>query len=81
MGSTSPAEYPKPWTGEIIQAADVIIGMDCGDVCPILPGRRYEEWTLDDPAGKGLADVRPIRDEIERRVRLLLNDLRIPYRS
>ena len=74
-------EYPKPWTGEITQAADVVVSMGCGDTCPISPGRRYEEWALDDPAGKALADVRPIRDEIERRVRLLLDDLRIPCRS
>jgi arsenate reductase (thioredoxin) len=73
--------YPKGWTGEIIQAADVIVSMGCGDACPILPGCRYEEWVLDDPAGKGLADVRPIRDEIERRVRGLLDDLRISCRS
>jgi arsenate reductase len=74
-------EYPKPWTGEIIQAADVIVSMGCGDAGPAPPGRRYEDWALDDPAGKGLADVRPIRDEIERRVRGLLDELRIPCRS
>ncbi len=74
-------EYPKPWTGEIIQAADVIVTMGCGDAGPALSGRRYEDSALDDPAGNGLAAVRPIRDEIERRVRLLLDDLRIPYRS
>ena len=74
-------EYPKPWTGEIIQAADVIVSMGCGDTGPTLPGRRYEDWALDDPAGKDAAAIRPIRDEIERRVRQLLDDLRIPYRS
>jgi arsenate reductase (thioredoxin) len=74
-------EYPKPWTGEIIQAADVIVSMGCGDTGPILPGRRYEDWALDDPAGKDVAAIRPIRDEIERRVRRLLDDLHIPYRS
>ena len=73
-------EYPKPWTDEIVQAADVIVSTGCGDVGPILPGRRYEDWALDDPAGKDLAAIRPIRDEIERRVRQLLDDLRIPYR-
>jgi arsenate reductase (thioredoxin) len=74
-------EYPKPWTGEIIQAADVIVSMGCGDTGPTLPGGRYEDWPLDDPDGKDVAAIRPIRDEIERRVRRLLDDLRIPYRS
>ena len=71
-------EYPKPWTDEIVQAADVVITMGCGDACPIFPGRRYEEWILDDPAGMGVEDVRPIRDEIERRVRQLLDELKVP---
>jgi protein-tyrosine-phosphatase len=74
-------EYPKPWTDEIIQAADVIVSMGCGDAGPTLPGRRYEDWALEDPDGKDVAAIRPIRDEIERRVRRLLDDLRIPYRS
>jgi arsenate reductase (thioredoxin) len=74
-------EYPKPWTGEIIQAADVIVSMGCGDTGPTLPGHRYEDWALDDPDGKDVAAIRPIRHEIERRVRRLLDDLRIPYRS
>jgi protein-tyrosine-phosphatase len=74
-------EYPKPWTGEIFQAADVVVGMGCGDTGPCLPGLRYEDWDLDDPAGKDVAAIRPIRDEIERRVRQLLDDLRIPYHS
>jgi protein-tyrosine-phosphatase len=74
-------EYPKPWTDEIIQAADVIVSMGCGDTGPTLPGRRYEDWALEDPDGKDVAAIRPIRDEIERRVRRLLDDLRIPYRS
>jgi arsenate reductase (thioredoxin) len=71
-------EYPKPWTDEIVQAADVVITMGCGDACPIFPGRRYEEWVLDDPSGKTVDDVRPIRDEIERRVRQLLAELEVP---
>ncbi|MFZ3304972.1 MAG: arsenate reductase ArsC [Mycobacterium sp.] len=70
--------YPKPWTGEILHAADVIVSMGCGEASPATPGRRYEDWPLDDPAGKDVASIRPIRDEIERRVRLLLDDLRIP---
>jgi arsenate reductase len=71
-------EYPKPWTDEIVQAADVIITMGCGDACPIFPGRRYEDWKLEDPAGMGVDAVRPIRDEIERRVRQLLDELEVP---
>jgi arsenate reductase len=74
-------EFPKPWTDEIVRAADVVITMGCGDACPIFPGKRYEEWTLEDPAGQGLEDVRPIRDEIERRVRHLLDELGVPSRS
>ena len=57
-------EYPKPWTQEIVQAADVVVTMGCGDACPIFPGKRYEDWTLDDPSGFDVAAVRPIRDEI-----------------
>jgi arsenate reductase len=74
-------EFPKPWTDEIVRAADVVITMGCGDACPIFPGKHYEEWTLEDPAGQGLEDVRPIRDEIDRRVRHLLDELGVPSRS
>jgi protein-tyrosine-phosphatase len=74
-------EYPKPWTDEIVQAADVVITMGCGDACPVFPGRRYEEWKLDDPAGMGVDAVRPIRDDIERRVRKLLFELEVPARA
>ena len=74
-------EYPKPWTDEIVRAADVVVTMGCGDACPIFPGKRYEDWTLDDPAGMGVAAVRPIRDEIGRRVRTLLDSLGVPARS
>ena len=74
------AEYPKPWTDEVVRAADVVITMGCGDACPVFPGRRYEEWVLDDPAGMDVAHVRPVRDEIERRVRALLADL-VPSRA
>jgi arsenate reductase len=70
-------EYPKPWTDEIVRAADVVVTMGCGDACPIFPGKRYLNWTLDDPAGQSLEDVRPIRDEIERRVRDLLVELEV----
>ena len=74
------AEYPKPWTGEVVQAADVIVTMGCGEAGPDAPGRRFENWELDDPSGKDLPEVRLIRDEIESRVRWLLDDLRIPVR-
>ncbi|HZC70380.1 MAG TPA: arsenate reductase ArsC [Jatrophihabitans sp.] len=68
-------EYPKPWTDEVVRAADVVITMGCGDACPTFPGKRYEEWVLDDPAGKQVAAIRPVRDEIERRVLDLLDEL------
>jgi protein-tyrosine-phosphatase len=71
-------EYPKPWTEEIVRAADVVITMSCGDACPIFPGKRYEEWVLHDPVGLDVAAVRPIRDEIERRVLTLLDELSVP---
>jgi arsenate reductase len=71
-------EYPKPWTDEVVRAADAVITMGCGDACPIFPGKRYEDWQVDDPAGLDLAGVRPIRDDIERRVRALLESLRVP---
>ena len=74
-------EYPKPWTDEIVQAADVVITMGCGDACPVFPGRRYEEWTFDDPAGMDVDAVRPIRDEIEERVRRLLTELNVAVRA
>lgn len=70
-------EYPKPWTDEIVQASDVVVTMGCGSACPVFPGRRYEEWPLEDPAELSLESVRPIRDDIERRVRLLLEEMHI----
>jgi arsenate reductase (thioredoxin) len=68
-------EYPKPWTDEIVRAADVVVTMGCGDACPIFPGKRYEDWVLDDPAGLEIEAVRPIRDEIGRRVNGLLDQI------
>jgi len=68
-------EFPKPLTTDKVQAADVVITMGCGDACPIFPGKRYEDWDLPDPAGRDLPAVRPIRDEIDRRVRQLLAEL------
>jgi len=67
--------FPKPWTDEIVEAADVVVTMGCGDSCPFFPGKRYEDWELVDPAGRDLDAVRPIRDDIERRVRQLLASL------
>lgn len=75
VGIDITAEYPKPWTDEIVRAADVVITMGCGDACPIFPGKRYENWELPDPAGQSVDAVRPIRDEIEERVRRLLAEL------
>jgi arsenate reductase len=71
-------EYPKPWTDEIVRAADVVITMGCGDACPYFPGKRYEDWELHDPAGQHLDAVRPIRDEIGNRVSALLASLDVP---
>lgn len=71
-------EFPKPWTDEFVQAADVVVTMGCGDTCPYFPGKRYENWELDDPAGQAVDAVRPIRDDIEQRVRRLLYNLNIP---
>ncbi|WP_404473070.1 metalloregulator ArsR/SmtB family transcription factor [Microbacterium aerolatum] len=68
-------EFPKPLTDEAVKAADVVITMGCGDACPIFPGRRYEDWDLEDPVGKPLSTVREIRDDIDRRVRALLANL------
>jgi protein-tyrosine-phosphatase len=75
LGIDIARELPKPLTGEAVQAADVVITMGCGDSCPIYPGKRYEDWALDDPAGKDLETLRRIRDEIESRVRALLAEL------
>jgi arsenate reductase (thioredoxin) len=68
-------EFPKPLTDEVVRAADVVITMGCGDACPIYPGKRYEDWELEDPAGKDLTTVREIRDEISERVRALLAEV------
>jgi protein-tyrosine-phosphatase len=70
-------EFPKPLTDQATRTADVIITMSCGDVCTSYPGKRYLDWQLPDPAGKSLAEVRPIRDEIDRRVRQLLAELAV----
>nr|WP_042188334.1 arsenate reductase ArsC [Kibdelosporangium sp. MJ126-NF4] len=69
------AEVPSKLTTDDVQASDVVITMGCGDTCPVFPGKRYLDWQLDDPAGKGVAAVRPIRDEIDRRIRTLVAEL------
>ena len=71
-------QTPKLLEYATAQSSDVIITMGCGDACPIFPGKRYEDWKLDDPARQGLDAVRPIRDDIERRVRDLLDDMHVP---
>ena len=75
VGIDIAAEEPRRWTEEIVRAADVVVTMGCGDACPIYSGQRYEDWDLEDPAGLAIEAVRPIRDEIERRVRGLLDEL------
>jgi len=67
--------FPKPLTDEVVRAADVVVTMGCGDACPIYPGKRYEDWELDDPAGQDLETVRRIRDELDRRVQRLIAEL------
>jgi protein-tyrosine-phosphatase len=71
------AEQPRPWTDEMVRTADAVVTMGCGDACPFYPGRRYLDWEIEDPAGKGVERIRPIRDEIERRVRSLIGELGI----
>jgi arsenate reductase len=75
VGIDISGEYPKPWTDEIVRAADVVVTMGCGDACPVFPGKRYEDWELTDPNGLGVDSVRPIRDEIRSRVERLLAQL------
>ncbi|MEY9214817.1 arsenate reductase ArsC [Thermobifida halotolerans] len=75
IGIDITAEHPKVLTDDAVQASDVVITMGCGDACPYFPGRRYLDWELDDPAGQPLEKVRPVRDEIRRRVEGLLAEL------
>ncbi|HWD77264.1 MAG TPA: arsenate reductase ArsC [Kribbella sp.] len=75
LGIDVSREFPKRLTTDAVEAADVVITMGCGDACPIFPGKRYLDWQLDDPAGRSVEHVRPIRDEIDRRVRALLAEL------
>jgi arsenate reductase (thioredoxin) len=75
VGIDITVERPKILTTEAVVASDVVVTMGCGDTCPFYPGKRYEDWVLDDPAGRGVDAVRPIRDEIRRRVELLVAEL------
>jgi protein-tyrosine-phosphatase len=75
LGVDMGEEFPKPLTDEVVRAADVVITMGCGDACPIFPGKRYEDWVLDDPAGRDLETVRRIRDELDARVQHLIAEL------
>ena len=75
IGLDISGEHPKPLTGDKVRAADVVITMGCGDACPVYPGKRYEDWELEDPAGKDVETVRRIRDEIDSRVRRLVIEL------
>jgi arsenate reductase (thioredoxin) len=75
LGVDMSEEFPKPLTDEVVRAADVVITMGCGDACPIYPGKKYEDWELDDPAGQELPTVRRIRDELDTRVRTLIGEL------
>ena len=81
VGIDITGQQPKVLTPEAVQASDVVITMGCGDVCPVFPGKRYLDWALDDPAGKGVEAVRPIRDEIGARIRGLLAELDVPVRD
>ena len=75
LGVDLSEEFPKPLTDEVVRAADVVVTMGCGDACPIYPGKRYQDWAVDDPAGQDVATVRRIRDEIDRRVQTLVAEL------
>jgi arsenate reductase len=75
MGIDISRELPKPWTDEILRAADIIVTMGCGDACPVYPGKRYEDWELEDPAGRPIEEVRAIRDEIKERVEKLVAEV------
>ncbi|HEY6469000.1 MAG TPA: arsenate reductase ArsC [Candidatus Dormibacteraeota bacterium] len=75
LGLDISKEFPKPLSDDLVQAADVVVTMGCGDACPFYPGKRYLDWDLEDPAGKSLATVRRIRDEIDDRVRALVREL------
>lgn len=78
LGLDLSTEFPKPLTDDVVRAADVVISMGCGDACPVYPGKRYLDWELTDPAGKSPEEIRPIRDDIDARVKALLAELTSP---
>lgn len=80
IGVDMSEEIPQPWADEIVRAADLVVTMGCGDACPVFPGKRYIDWEIEDPSGRSVAEVRPIRDDIEQRVRNLMAELEIPAR-
>ena len=80
VGVDISGEIPQPWADEIVRAADVVVTMGCGDACPVVPGKRYVDWEVEDPSGKTVDEVRPIRDDLEQRVRNLMAELAIPAR-
>ncbi len=75
VGIDISGEFPKPWTDEFLGAADVVVTMGCGDACPLVPGKRYEDWELEDPEGKSLEEIRPIREAVKGRVQVLLDQI------
>ena len=81
IGIDISTEFPKPWTDEVVRAADVIVTMGCGDSCPVFPGKRYLDWEVADPAGLSTDEVRPIRDEIGERVQALMREIDVPIVS
>jgi protein-tyrosine-phosphatase len=81
MGIDIGDEIPQPWSDEVVRAADVVVTMGCGDACPYFPGKRYVDWEVEDPAGKSVEEVRPIRDDLEQRVRHLMAELEVPVRA
>jgi protein-tyrosine-phosphatase len=81
IGIDITSEFPKPWTNEVVGAVDVVVSMGCGDACPVLPGKRYVDWELEDPAGKPIDVVRRVRDEIGRRVGDLVTELGVEPRT
>lgn len=81
VGIDIAAAEPKPWTDDMVRAADVVVSMGCGDTCPYYPGKRYEDWEVTDPAGQPVEVVRQVRDDIEQRVRRLLEELGVVQTS
>lgn len=75
------AAEPKKWTNEMVEAVDVVVSMGCGDKCPLIPGKRYEDWTLTDPHGKGIETVRVVRNEIQTKIKTLMGELKVEVRN